>query len=244
MNTSGKSGTSSRTSGETPASVIARCGWRLSCSAESAAESRGAEGHEESRRVRALLERRPAAFQLLAAFYALKLPAAAAVLVTSKARRTTLDTGTAERDLDESLEAFAQLTKLTEHSYRFANSMQTGHRKIPFPGAANGVGTNYHWSQVLPLYEKELADFRAQVEELKKPRPAGSATGAPIAAWPAAKFKLISTNAETYEVKIGARPFADRKYTITGTRAGVERPDRHPLLARGGEERALRAGGV
>ena len=103
---------------------------------------------------------------------------------------------------------------MTTNSYHFANSMQTGHRKIPFPGAANGVGTNYHWTQVLPLYEKELADFKAHVEELKKPKPAGSETGAPIAAWPTAKFKLISTNAETYEVKLGARPFADRKYTL------------------------------
>ena len=68
---------------------------------------------------------------------------------------------------------------------------------------------------MLPLYEKELADFKAQVAELKKPNSAGSETGAPIAAWPAAKFKLISTNAETYEVKFGARPFADRNYTIT-----------------------------
>jgi hypothetical protein len=65
------------------------------------------------------------------------------------------------------VEAFAQLTKLTEKTYRFANSMQTGHRKIPFPGSANGVGTNYHWSQVLPLYEKELREFQTNVARLK-----------------------------------------------------------------------------
>ena len=92
--------------------------------------------------------------------------------------------------------------------------MQTGHRKIPFPGATSGVGTNYHWSHVLPLYEKELADFKAQVVALKDRKRAGSESGAP-ATWPAAKFKLISTNAEIYEVKLGARPFADRKYTLT-----------------------------
>jgi hypothetical protein len=45
--------------------------------------------------------------------------------------------------------------------------MQTGHRKIPFVGAANGVGTNYHWTQVLPLYQEELRTFQAQVEELR-----------------------------------------------------------------------------
>jgi hypothetical protein len=119
-----------------------------------------------------------------------------------------------EESLSAGLSIFQHLAALTRTNYHFANSMQTGHRKIPFPGAANGVGTNYHWTQVLPLYEKELADFRAQVAELKKPKPAGSETGAPIAAWSAAKFELVSTNAETYEVKLGARPFADRKYTI------------------------------
>jgi hypothetical protein len=79
----------------------------------------------------------------------------------------TLDVATAEHALQASVDAFAQLTRLTENSYRFANSMQTSHRKIPFPGAVNGVGTNYHWTQVLPLYQKELEDFRAKVADLK-----------------------------------------------------------------------------
>ncbi len=117
--------------------------------------------------------------------------------------------------LNESLKSFRILAAITKTNYHFANSMQTGHRKIPFPGAANGVGTNYHWSQVLPLYEKEMSDFPAYVEAMITPKLAGSEIGAEIAAWPAAKFKLISTNGETYEVKLGARPFADRKYTLT-----------------------------
>ncbi|HEX5218684.1 MAG TPA: hypothetical protein VFZ59_03890 [Verrucomicrobiae bacterium] len=150
---------------------------------------------------------------LLASSYICKVEAAEDVLnyQTSKDEKYLEYASTT---LDHSLRRFRALTAMTTNSYHFANSMQTGHRKIPFPGAANGVGTNYHWMQVLPLYEKELADFKAHVEELKKPKPAGSETGAPIAAWPAAKFKLISTNAETYEVKLGARPFADRKYTL------------------------------
>ena len=109
------------------------------------------------------------------------------------------DLVTAEGHMTDSVQVFRQLAELTTPEYRFVNSMQTGHRKIPFGGAANGVGTNYHWSQVLPLYEKELADFKVQVAELKT-KPAGSETGAPITAWPAAAFKLLSTNAETYEV--------------------------------------------
>jgi hypothetical protein len=68
------------------------------------------------------------------------------------------------------------LTALTTNTYQFANSMQTSHRKIPFVGAARSGGTNYHWSQVLPLYQKELDDIRAQIAagkpmlpETKKP---------------------------------------------------------------------------
>jgi hypothetical protein len=126
----------------------------------------------------------------------------------------TNDLRLAEANMSAALSVFRFLAEVTRTNYSFANSMQTGHRKIPFPGAANGVGTNYHWTQVLPLYEKELVDFRAQIEKLKK---SGSASPeiARITAWPAAKFKLISTNAEAYEVKVGAKPFTDRKYTIS-----------------------------
>jgi hypothetical protein len=69
--------------------------------------------------------------------------------------------------LYESVSKFTTLTRLTEGKYRFANSMQTSHRKIPFPGAAKGRGTNYLWSQVLPLYQKELDDFRKTVAKVK-----------------------------------------------------------------------------
>jgi hypothetical protein len=60
-----------------------------------------------------------------------------------------------------------------------------------------------------------LDQFRARVVELQKtgghPPAVDDST---IKPWPSAAFKLISTNAETYEVKVGAQPFADRHYTI------------------------------
>ena len=160
---------------------------------------------------------------LLAKSYAAKSDAAMHVLRFNYSQETN-DLNAAAVALSTSKVDFESLAWNAQRTYHFANSMQTGHRKIPFPGAANGVGTNYHWTQVLPLYEKELADFKAQVAERRAPsRPdtngqqqAETVLGAPIAAWPAAKFKLLSTNAETYEVKVGAQPYADRKYTITG----------------------------
>lgn len=198
--------------GETPVSVIADC---LKFASNAIASAEAAEAGVKKNRdefTRSLSDFK--AIQLMALNYADKTKAAELVLRYNYSKDIK-DMEAAEKHLTASVETFKQLAALTTPTYRFVNSMQTGHRKIPFPGAANGVGTNYHWSQVLPLYEKELADFKAHVAELKNPKFAWSETGAPIAPWPAAKFKLLSTNAETYEVKLGSRPFADRKYTIT-----------------------------
>ena len=157
----------------------------------------------------------------MSTFYSIKAEAALDVLRFSYSKNIA-DMTNALQWMERSTLAFGPLVGIGQKNYHFANSMQTGHRKIPFPGATSGVGTNYHWSHVLPLYEKELADFRAELAERRSPnRPvsndrqrANSEIGAPLV-WPAASFKLISTNAETYEVKLGAKPFADRKYTIT-----------------------------
>jgi hypothetical protein len=102
----------------------------------------------------------------LAVFYATKVRAAEAVLAQGFAG-SGADKRPAEEWMQMSVGMFKRLARRTEDSYRFANSMQTGHRKIPFPGAVNGVGTNYHWSHVLPLYEKELRDSQTNVAKLK-----------------------------------------------------------------------------
>lgn len=150
----------------------------------------------------------------MAKFYDSKTRAAELVLRFAYSHKIE-DMRFAGVQISDSVADIATLSYFTKELYHFANSMQTSHRKIPFPGAVNGVGTNYHWTQVLPLYQKEFEDFQKQVAESKNPKRAGAQTNASITPWPAAKFKLISTNAETYEVKVGARPFADRQCTIT-----------------------------
>ncbi len=111
---------------------------------------------------------------------------------------------------------FQKLANFAEPVYHFANSMQTSQRKIPVPGGKNGVGTNYLWSHLIPLYYNEWQEFHAKLEELKK-NPNDPATSySNIKPWPSAQFRLISTNAEIYEVKRGARPFADLEYIING----------------------------
>ena len=159
--------------------------------------------------------------QALAENYAAKVRATESVLRFDLSHDLA-DLERAGKFLGESLADYKKLVALTETTYRYANSMQTSQRKIPVRGGENGRGTNFLWSQLVPLYEKELEDFQAQLAERRAPawldtnsqQRAETVLGVPIAAWPSAKFKLISTNAETYEVKIGAKVFVDRKYVI------------------------------
>jgi hypothetical protein len=99
--------------------------------------------------------------------YAAKVEAAEWVLRYGNSKDVG-DMARAEQLLAQSLKSFDRLTRLTEKTYRFANSLQISYRAIPFVGATNGVPVNYHWTQVLPLYQKELEDFRAKVGQLKK----------------------------------------------------------------------------
>lgn len=145
--------------------------------------------------------------------YADKVQAAIHVL-RYKLSSDVADMEKALKPMEASLAAYERLAVLTENTYEAANSMQTSQRRIPFVGGANGVRTNYHWVQLVPLYLAELEEFKAELAFLKLPPDKQAVARKQLPAWPAAAFKLISTNAETYEVKVGARPFKDRKYVI------------------------------
>lgn len=117
--------------------------------------------------------------------------------------------------LAQSLGDYQMLVARTAHTYHFANSMQTSQRKIPAPGGIRGgAGTNYLWSQLAPLYLKELVDFHAQLAKLKENAGGADTDDSNLKPWPAAPFKLISTNADTYKVEDGAKVFTDRDFTI------------------------------
>ncbi len=73
--------------------------------------------------------------------------------------------------LGQSLDHYKALARLTAETYLYANSMQTNQRTIPVKGGINGQRENYHWTQLVPLYEKELADFQAKVAALKAGQP-------------------------------------------------------------------------
>jgi hypothetical protein len=73
----------------------------------------------------------------------------------------------AETHLAKSFEAYKKLAELTENTYHFANSLQTSHRKIPFSGGRNSEPANYHWTQLIDDYQRELTDFRAEIKRLR-----------------------------------------------------------------------------
>jgi hypothetical protein len=104
--------------------------------------------------------------QAMSEFYAAKANAALHVLRYGYSK-DVVDMVQARDYLAKSFACYQRLAALTEKTYRFANGMQTSQRKIPVPGAVNGVSTNYHWTQLVGLYQKELDDFRAKVGSLQ-----------------------------------------------------------------------------
>ena len=147
--------------------------------------------------------------------YAGKAQAALRVLRYNYSRDPA-DMDAARTDLASSLASYKHLADLTASTYRYANSMQTSQRKIPVSGGAHGMGTNYHWTQLVGFYETELREFEAKVALLHSTNglPAEPAAQAQTPAWPAAAFKLLGAGAETYTVRVGARVFSDRDFAL------------------------------
>jgi hypothetical protein len=149
-------------------------------------------------------------------FYAAKANAAMLVLRYGYSKDIT-DMQKAADYMAESLEHYKKLAQLTADTYRYANSMQTSQRKIPVPGGIKGKPANYHWTQLVGLYETELANFRKRVEELQHgpavaTTPRDEAGAKPLQAVP---FTLLGNGAETYKVETGAKVFTDRDFAIT-----------------------------
>jgi hypothetical protein len=141
--------------------------------------------------------------------YAEKAKAAMCVLRYGYSKSST-DMEAAEKHLAASLAYYRELVGLTRDTYNFANSMQTSQRKIPVVGGIDGHPANYHWSQLLPIYEKELADFQQKVAAIKS----GKMDSVAIEPLPRAAIRVLSADAETYEVAPGAKPFTDRDVVL------------------------------
>jgi hypothetical protein len=130
-----------------------------------------------------------------------------------------VDMDRAERSLSDSLDAYRTLVALTKNTYKAANSMQTSQRRIPVPGGKGGKPANYHWTQLLPLYEKEFTDFQAQVAALKLPSDAKTRTHAPLTS---AEWKLLTPGLETFTAQVGNTVFSDAPATFTSLAPELE----------------------
>jgi hypothetical protein len=150
--------------GETPDSIIAEVLEESSnaVSIANSAEPLVTKNREEFERLR----NDTRCIQAMAENYSAKACAAELVLRYNYSHDIS-DLENAEKFLAESFADYQKLVALTENTYHYANSMQTSQRKIPVRGGENGKPANYLWSQLLPLYQKELADFQTTVAKIK-----------------------------------------------------------------------------
>ena len=92
--------------------------------------------------------------------------------------------------LEKSLEQYAKLVELTKNTYLYANSMQTGQRRIPIGG---DDGKNKTWEELYVHYQKELANYKSNLALLKSNQNL-PIKNVEIPALKVANVKLISIN--------------------------------------------------
>ncbi|MCF2501858.1 hypothetical protein L0663_00590 [Dyadobacter sp. CY107] len=145
--------------------------------------------------------------QELADFFAEKVKAAALVLKYQYSNDIT-DLETAVPHLEKSVAHFKRLADLTKNTYLYANSMQTAQRRVPVGG---DDGKNKTWVELLPYYEKELANFKNNVNKLK----AGNVDAAERLALKPAEVTLMNNGLKTFPLEKGQKVFTDEASTIT-----------------------------
>lgn len=107
--------------------------------------------------------------------------------------------------LEKSLEHYRKLVNLTKDHYLYANSMQTAQRRIPIGG---DDGKNKTWTELLPHYEKELENFKANIAMLKKNNGKQMSGTSILQPWKPANVKLLS-DYNTLTLEDGAALFAN-----------------------------------
>ncbi|MFO1452132.1 MAG: hypothetical protein U1F61_28465 [Opitutaceae bacterium] len=195
--------------GETPPQIVAEVrdySARAVAAIEAAAPG-VTRGREEFIRLRNDIH----SIRALSLSYASKVEAALAVLRYERSRDPD-DLRRAEPALADSLEQFRLLEHLTRETYSAANSMQTSQRRIPVPGGVGGKAVHFHWTQMLPIYERELTDFRRQLESLTAP---GTGGVRKPAAFKPVRFTLLSKQLETYTLQVGNTVFSDSSAALT-----------------------------
>jgi hypothetical protein len=139
-------------------------------------------------------------YNAMANSYAYKAKAALWVL-RYKYSDNVADLEKALPELQTSLEYYKQLVKLTENTYLYANSMQTKQRKIPVGGNDAKMKT---WVELLPVYQKELDNFKRNIDSLKSPQTQQKQKEVTVL-----KDELVSLNAGNYQLLTGEQIYTD-----------------------------------
>lgn len=123
------------------------------------------------------------------------------------------DLRAARGHLEASVAAYRRLEQRTRDHYRHANTLQIGHRRIPYRGEFGGKPAYFHWSQVLPEFEAELEAFGKRVANLEVLAAGGTLPREDrrLPPLPYAPEEGI----ERYPLKVGAQPFAGSRVEIT-----------------------------
>lgn len=192
--------------GESPLSVAADAAQKSTEAvkeAEAAAPGIAAGAKPEYERIMSDMR----AIQYLMAFYNAKAQAAALVMRYGYDRDSSHLTQ-ARALLAQSVDAFANLTKLTDQTYRKAAGMETSQRQIPVRG---GPQTN-HWRDLLPVYQKELATFDRRLSALHSGLQISEAKPHQL---PEVGFTLQPGGGEVFTVAKGASLYSNQDTPIT-----------------------------
>ncbi|MFV8374521.1 glycoside hydrolase family 20 zincin-like fold domain-containing protein [Flavobacterium sp. LB1P71] len=186
--------------GELPTQIIAEITQhgKLAVEAIDKAESKVTKDKEEFLRLKNDMH----AYKAFADFFSEKVKAAILVLRYSYSNEIS-DLDKALPHLEKSIVYYETLVNLTKDHYLYANSMQTAQRRIPIGG---DDGNNKTWAELLPHYERELANFKRNLELLKSSKDGKVATkqGKP---WQTAEVTMLSESKGNYPVKNGTKVY-------------------------------------
>lgn len=146
-------------------------------------------------------------YQAFANFFSEKVQAAMLILQYTHSNQVA-DLEKAIPHIEKSLEYYQQLVNLTKDAYLYANSMQTAQRRIPIGG---DDAKNKTWEELLPHYQTELANFKKNVEFIKKN---GNADNQTFDLLKPVEVKLDNKESTAYTIKKGEKVFSDKDFVI------------------------------
>lgn len=141
-------------------------------------------------------------YNAFANFFSEKVEAALLVLRYSYSNDIA-DLDKALPHLEKSIVYYQELVSLTKDTYLYANSMQTAQRRIPIGG---DDGNNKTWEELLPHYDRELENFKRNINLLKVSKD-GKIVKEEVEPWQTVAITLLSDSKGAYVLKNGTKVY-------------------------------------